>query len=195
MKNKKNEKRRYFSKEKALEMINECGLEIFQAYRDGLERFNEEIQQTNPMCRTRLESTLLNAKMAESFMKHFPDNWIRGKYGRLLFNWGCLTMVIKKLNTKDKPYNIPTVLSETITTQSQASLFDGDDDAKENALLIFGYTKNRYGELVNPRIVLYDGYPRWTIYNEDLIKNPAITQKVEEPVVTLKGAKENKKAE
>jgi uncharacterized lipoprotein NlpE involved in copper resistance len=68
MKNKKNEKRRYFSKEKALEMINECGLEIFQAYRDGLERFNEEIQQTNPMCRTRLESTLLNAKMAESFM-------------------------------------------------------------------------------------------------------------------------------
>lgn len=189
------EKRCYFPKEIALEMLKDCGLELFQAFREGLERFNEEIQQTSTECRTRLEATLLNAKMLDSFIKHFPNNWVRGKYGRILFNWGKITLIIKKLNTKDKPYNIPTTLASSITEQYQASLFNGDEAAKENALLIFGYTKNHLGEYVNPRIVLYDGYSRWVIHNEDLVKNPSVVQEIEQPIITLKGVNINRKAE
>ena len=188
------EKRYYFPKEIALEMLKGCGLEFFQAFREGLERFNKEIQQTSTECRTRLEATLLNAKMLDSFIKHFPYNWVRGKYGRILFNWGKITLIIKKLNTKDKPYNIPTALANSIVEQYQASLFDGDEAAKENALLIFGYTKNQQGGYVNPRIVLYDGYSRWVIHNEDLIKNPSVVQEIEQPVITLKGTNINRKA-
>lgn len=140
---------------------------------------------TIPEARTRLVGALLNAKMTESFILTFPENWSKGKYGRIIFRWNGVLMLIKKLNKNDKPSYIPTILSDSIVNQYQQSLFPGDE-GKEEPILIFGYTKDSLGQLVNPRIVLYDGGVQWTAYMEDGVNMPNTNTGTQKIVVRLK---------
>ena len=102
-------------------------------------------------------------------------------------------MLIKKLNKNSKPSYIPTILSDAITTQMQAPLFDSDE-AKEDAILLFGYTKNSHGELLNPRIVYYDNEVKWIADLDDVRTKPA-AERTAEPVVRLRQENVNRKAE
>lgn len=191
------EKRRRISKKDALEVLNDNFQELFVAYYDGLEHYNEIIVMLRPEVRVRIDSGILNACIAQSFMEHFPDRWTVGKYGRIIFRWEGISMLIKKLNKNSKPSYIPTILSDAITTQQQVSLFDCDE-AKEDAVLLFGYTKNHQGELLDPRIVYYDSEVKWIADLGDVVTKPA-TQPVEgtteKPVVRLRQENVNKKAE
>lgn len=135
------EKRRRISKKDALEVLKDNFQELFVAYNNGLEHYNVVIQELRPEVRVRIDSGILNACIAQSFMEHFPDKWTLGKYGRIIFRWEGISMLIKKLNKNSKPSYIPTMLSDAITTQQQVSLFDCEE-AKEDAILLFGYTKN-----------------------------------------------------
>lgn len=92
-----------------------------------------------------------------------------------------------------KPSYIPTMLSDAITTQQQVSLFDCEE-AKEDAILLFGYTKNGQGELLNPRIVYYDNEVKWIADLDDVVTKPA-EQPTDEPKVRLRQENINKKAE
>lgn len=183
------EKRRRISKKDALEVLNDNFQELFVAYHDGLEHYNVVIQELRPEVRVRIDSGILNACRAQSFMEHFPDKWTVGKYGRIIFRWEGISMLIKKLNKNSKPSYIPTILSDAITTQQQISLFDCDE-AKEDAILLFGYTKNSHGELLNPRIVYYDSEVKWIADLDDVVTKP-----VAEPMVRLRQENINKKAE
>lgn len=187
------EKRKRIDKEEALSLLKEYQQELFQAYCDGIERYNIEINQTIPEARVRLNSVLLNAKLTESFILHFPDRWTAGKYGRIIFRWDGLSMLIKKLNKNGKPSYIPTLLSDSIVNQLQQPLFE-DDAFKEDAILIFGYTKDKDGQIVNPRIVYYDNAPLWIIDKNDLISKPASKGVLTEDVdVKLKEQKDQKR--
>lgn len=187
------EKRKRIDKEEALSLLKEYQQELFQAYWDGIERYNIEINQTIPEARVRLNSVLLNAKLTESFILHFPDRWTAGKYGRIIFRWDGLSMLIKKLNKNGKPSYIPTLLSDSIINQLQQPLFE-DDAFKEDAILIFGYTKDKDGQIVNPRIVYYDNAPLWIIDKNDLISKPASKGVLTEDVdVKLKEQKDQKR--
>lgn len=187
------EKRKRIDKEEALSLLKEYQQELFQAYWDGIERYNIEINQTIPEARVRLNSVLLNAKLTESFILHFPDRWTAGKYGRIIFRWDGLSMLIKKLNKNGKPSYIPTLLSDSIVNQLQQPLFE-DDAFKEDAILIFGYTKDKDGQIVNPRIVYYDNAPLWIIDKNDLISKPASKGVLTEDVdVKLKEQKDQKR--
>lgn len=187
------EKRKRIDKEEALSLLKEYQQELFQAYWDGIERYNIEINQTIPEARVRLNSVLLNAKLTESFILHFPDRWTAGKYGRIIFRWDGLSMLIKKLNKNGKPSYIPTLLSDSIVNQLQQPLFE-DDAFKEDAILIFGYTKDKDGQIVNPRIVYYDNAPLWIIDKNDLISKPASKGILTEDVdVKLKEQKDQKR--
>lgn len=187
------EKRKRIDKEEALSLLKEYQQELFQAYWDGIERYNIEINQTIPEARVRLNSVLLNAKLTESFILHFPDRWTAGKYGRIIFRWDGLSMLIKKLNKNGKPSYIPTLLSDSIVNQLQQPLFE-DDAFKEDAILIFGYTKDKDGQIVNPRIVYYDNAPLWMIDKNDLISKPASKGVLTEDVdVKLKEQKDQKR--
>ncbi len=187
------EKRRRISKKDALEVLNKNFQELFVAYYDGLEHYNVVIQELRPEVRVRIDSGILNACIAQSFMEHFPDKWTLGKYGRIIFRWEGISMLIKKLNKNSKPSYIPTILSDAITTQQQIPLFDCDE-AKEDAILLFGYTKNSHGELLNPRIVYYDNEVKWIADLDDVVTKPA-EQATEMPTVRLRQENINKKAE
>lgn len=183
--NKNFEKRKRISKKEALELLKDCYEDIFKAYYNGLANYNEEVNMTIPEARTRLVGPLLNAKMTESFILAFPENWSKGKYGRIIFRWNGVLILIKKLNKNDKPSYIPTILSDTIVNQYQLPLFP-DDEGKEEPILIFGYTKDSYGQLIDPRIVLYDDGVQWTAYMEDGVKMPKADTGTQEIVVRLK---------
>jgi len=187
------EKRRRISKKDALEVLNDNFQELFVAYNDGLEHYNVVIQELRPEVRVRIDSGILNACIAQSFMEHFPDKWTLGKYGRIIFRWEGISMLIKKLNKNSKPSYIPTMLSDAITTQKQVSLFDCEE-AKEDAILLFGYTKNSHGELLNPRIVYYDSEVKWIADLDDVVTKP-VAQPAERPKVRLRQENINKKAE
>lgn len=187
------EKRRRISKKDALEVLNDNFQELFVAYNDGLEHYNIVIQELRPEVRVRIDSGILNACIAQSFMEHFPDKWTLGKYGRIIFRWEGISMLIKKLNKNSKPSYIPTMLSDAITTQQQVSLFNCGE-AKEDAILLFGYTKNSHGELLNPRIVYYDSEVKWIADLDDVVTKP-VTEPTAEPMVRLRQENINKKAE
>lgn len=187
------EKRRRISKEDALKVMSEHMQELFIAYEDGLRHYNQVIMGLRPEVLVRISSGVLNACIAQAFMEHFPDRWVKGKYGRIIFRWESISLLIKKLNKNSKPSYIPTILSDAITNQRQDSLFDCDE-AKEDAVLIFGYTKNNHGELVNPRIVLYDGEAKWIVTIDDITTKP-VEKPAAEPVVRLKQEEKARKAE
>lgn len=178
-------KRKRITKKEALELLKDCYEDIFKAYYAGLANYNEEVNMTIPEARTRLVGPLLNAKITESFILTFPENWNKGKYGRIIFRWNGVLMLIKKLNKNDKPSYIPTILSDSIVNQYQLPLFQGDE-GKEEPILIFGYTKDGFGQLVNPRIVLYDDGVQWTAYMEDGVNVPVANTDTQEIVVRLK---------
>ena len=187
------EKRRRISKEDALEVMKENFQELFIAYNDGLEHYNQIIMELRPEVRVRVDSGILNACIAQSFMEQFPERWTQGKYGRIIFRWEKISLMIKKLNKNSKPSYIPTILSEAITNQRQVPLFDCEE-AKEDAVLFFGYTKNSHGELLNPRLVFYDDEVKWIANLDDITTKP-VEEPATKPVVRLKQEKINKKAE
>ena len=190
------EKRRRISKKDALEVLKDNFQELFVAYNNGLEHYNVVIQELRPEVRVRIDSGILNACIAQSFMEHFPDEWTLGKYGRIIFRWEGISMLIKKLNKNSKPSYIPTMLSDAITTQQQVSLFDCEE-AKEDAILLFGYTKNSHGELLSPRIVYYDNEVKWIADLDDVVTKPVAQplEETEKPAVRLRQENVNKKAE
>ena len=185
------EKRKRISKDDALLVLKSYHHGLMEAYYEAIGRYNIEIQQTIPEARTRLNSALLNAKLTESFIIHFPDNWKKGKYGRIIFRWENIQMLIKKLNRNNRPSYIPTLLSDSIINQLQSSLFS-DDDAKEEPILIFGYTKNRDGQLINPRIVYFNGDVRWVIDSNDIITQSTLHDEPKEIDVKLKEERKKK---
>lgn len=186
------EKRKRIDKESALKLLNDHIRDIFSAYNNAVDKFNVEINQTDPVARTRLWAVLLNAKLTESFIHQFPENWKKGKYGRVIFRWEEVQLLIKKLNKNSKPSYIPTILSDSIINQEQQSLFD-DDSAKEEPILIFGYTKDSLGQIINPRIVYYNGKVEWVIDQEEFALRTAGKASTEEINVSLKQKEQGEK--
>lgn len=189
----KNEKRKRIDKESALKLLNDHIRDIFSAYNNAVDKFNEEINQTIPEARTRLWAVLLNAKLTESFIRKFPENWKRGKYGRVIFRWEEVQLLIKKLNKNSKPSYIPTILSDSIINQEQQSLFSDDEDSKEEPILIFGYTKDALGQIINPRIVYFNGKVEWVIDQEEFALRYTGKVSTEEINVSLKQKEQGEK--
>lgn len=187
-------KRKIISKKDMLDVLKESYQQLFAAYYEGLARYNEDIQTFIPEARVRLEAALLNSRLTESFIKHFPDRWWQGRYGRIIFRWNGVSLIIKKLKANSSPSYIPTRLSDGIINQQQLPLFSSKEDGIDDSILLFGYTKDRLGQLVNPRIVLYDGGVQWIADAED-IKTRQVAQPIAKVEVRLKKKENNRKAE
>lgn len=187
------EKRKRIDKESALNLLNDHIRDIFVAYYNAVDRFNSEINQTMPEARTRLWAVLLNAKLTESFIQQFPENWKKGKYGRVIFRWEEVQLLIKKLNKNSKPSYIPTLLSDSIINQEQKSLFVSDDASKEEPVLIFGYTKDSFGQITNPRIVYFNGVVEWVINQDECALHTTFKGSSEEINVSLRDKEQEKR--
>ena len=164
---------------------------IFRSFVEAIVKYNAEIEQTDFVARVRLESALLNAKLIESFTRNFPDNYRKGKYGRIIFRFDGCQMIIKKLSSSNKPAYIPTILSESILNQGVLPLFN--DDFSLEPILIFGFTKDKYGCISNPRIVYYDGEPQWEINESDTLTFFKLSEQTETKIEVKIKTKERKK--
>lgn len=188
--------RRTISLEEALEGLRDAAQTMFAAYEEGLRHFNRVISLfETPEARTnRLEAGVMHSCLVEAFVKAFPDYVVPNtKYGRFILRIAETQIIIKRINEAGKPSYVPTILSDKILTQSSASLFDDEDEAaKAEPVLIFGYTRNKVGEFVDPRIVYFKGSPIWVIAADDVMAKVAPvtgTARTERIVVRTKGDK------
>jgi len=161
-----------------LASLNECKIDLatelpimFKAFQNAVTLYEKEITLTPPESRARaFEASLLNSKMIQSIQTFFPNNWKFGKYKRFLLNVQGYTVLFKKLNNKDMPMNITTSHSDAIMNQYQTSLFN-NHSFSINPILFFGYKKDKFGNIQNPKLVYIDeDQVKWTIDNY-FIKN------------------------
>lgn len=158
-------------KRKRIISAKECEIELgsilsrlFEAYEDAVKQYNKEIVLTSPAARMRgFEAHLLNVKIVQSIQKYFSSDWKTGKYGRFMLYVKGYIILFKKLNKNDMPMNIRTKMTDSIENQLQGRLFQDDEDPAA-PILFFGYKKNQFGELVDPKLVYIDeNKVKWAI--------------------------------
>ena len=194
----RNYKRRLASeKECKIDLNKELPI-LFKSFSYALSLYEKEIIQTPPESRARaFEASLLNSKMIQSIQKHFPENWRFGKYKRFILSVEGYTVLFKKLNSKDKPMNIKTLHNSAISNQRQMSLFSNEEEVV-NPILIFGYRKDRVGNIFDPKLVYIDEEKvRWTITADAVEKVKEVkvlaTTTIEKATPTLKESKKDKR--
>lgn len=193
-------------KRKRIISAKECEIELgsiltklFEAYEDAVKQYNKEIVLTPPEARMRgFEAHLLNVKIVQSIQKYFCRDWKTGKYGRFMLYVKGYIILFKKLDKNDMPMNIRTKMTDSIGNQLQGRLFQ-DDEAPTAPILFFGYKKNQFGELVDPKLVYIDeNKVKWAINKpatEGLKPTVVLKPSVPAASVSLKGANKAKTAE
>ena len=161
---KKNQKRRIVSKKECLHDLKDELQIMFEAFREAIKLYEQEVVLTPPESRVKgFEASLLNSKMTQCIQKHFPSNWKFGKYRRFVLRVKGFNVLFKKLNNKNMPMNVRTVLVDAIANQLQLSLFD-DYPEVIDPIVFFGYQKDKAGGIMNPKVVYIDeNQVRWEI--------------------------------
>lgn len=188
------QKRNPYTREKGLQTLKDVLIDIFTSYSEGVEKYNEDIQGKYPDMMCRLDPMLLNYHISASMRKKFPSQFRIGKYGRLIFRWEGVQMIVKKVDKNGKPSYVKTKISDTITNQLQFELFK-DESGIEEPILIFGYTKDSLGCVVNPRIIFYDDGVKWQILESDLNTTPISKDVSEDIEISVKVVAQQKQAE
>ena len=177
------QKENYFDKRRILKDSGECLFDLkdsskmlFEAFYKAVSLYEEEIVLTPPNARCRgHEAVLLNSKIIQCVMEMFPDNSKFGRYKRFIVRLKGYIFFFKKLDNKNLPMNIKTIHSSLLENQQQGKLFDSSDDGAE-PILYFGYNKNRFGEIINPKLVYIDeGKLKWQITEKDIEEDNKIT--------------------
>lgn len=142
---------------------------IFAAFEEACEKYEKEIRMTPPQSRARgFEASLLNSKMIQSIQNHFEESWKFGKYKRFILRVNGYQILFKKLNSKNLPMNIKTVNSQAISNQLSLPLF-GNTTYVEEPILFFGYRKDKFGIINNPKLVYVDDSKvRWIITSDNV---------------------------
>ena len=162
-------KRKIISKDECLHDLESQLQTMFQAFSEAVELFEQEIVLTPLASRAKnFEASLLNSKMMQCIQKYFPDNWRFGKYRRFILRVKGYNVLFKKLNGKDMPMNVKTFLSDAIANQLQYSLFN-DSNEVIDPIVFFGYRKDRFGNIISPKLVYIDeNHVKWIIDSNDI---------------------------
>lgn len=149
----------------------------FNAFHKAAIDFEREIEQTPKEARARgFEASLLNSKVLHRIQEEFPDKWKFGKYGRFILRVNGYNMLIKKLNNKDMPMNIKTKNSEAISNQLSFPLFD--DFNMADPIIYFGYKKDKFGNVFDPKLVYIDeGNVCWTMTEDQILSKSEVVIK------------------
>lgn len=149
--------------------LREHLIKLFEAFWNAVRNYEREIVFTPYSARCRgMEASYLNSKIIQSMQDAFSGDWKFGKYKRFILRLKGYIMFFKKLNSNDMPMNIPTKYSSSLQNQERGKLFDEYDDGSE-PIVFFGYNKNRFGEIINPKLVYIDeDKVRFTITENDI---------------------------
>lgn len=134
----------------------------FLAFREAVLLYLDEVNQTPVQNRARgFAANLFNSKMLQCLDNYFPDEHVKGKYGRhVFFIEGCV-LLIKKLNRYDYPMCLKTKSVTGINNQESRDLF-GDLDDEMAPIIFFGYKTTDFGQIVDPKFVyIDDGKVQW----------------------------------
>ncbi|NDV47455.1 hypothetical protein D0T49_10395 [Paludibacter sp. 221] len=167
---------------------------LFESFWGAVCNYEKEVVQTPIEARCRgFEASLLNSKILQSVQSNFKEGWKFGKYKRFMLRINSYIVFFKKLNNKDMPMNIQTRFSSSLQNQEQGKLFDISDDGTE-PILFFGYNKDRFGNICNPKLVYIDeGKVSWTITESDIErKNISLVSQVKDTPLSVR---QNKKRE
>ncbi|WP_432411389.1 hypothetical protein [Rasiella sp. SM2506] len=169
-----------------IDLKNELLL-IFSAFYGALKNYEREIVQTPPESRARgFEASLLNSKMIQSIQEHFPENWKFGKYKRFTLRINGYIILFKKFNQKGLPMNIKTKSVTAISQQLSIPLFD-DSTYVAEPILFFGYSKDKFGNIVNPKLVYIDeDQIKWEISRDNISATKTLSIPKEEKVAMPK---------
>lgn len=150
-----------------LDLKNELPL-LFDAFHKAVIDYEREVVLTPKQARARgLEASLLNSKVLFRVQQNFPDNWKFGKYKRFVLRINGYNILIKKLTSSNMPMNVKTINSEAINNQLTLPLFDAYDVAEP--ILYFGYKKDRWGNIMDPKLVYIDeNFVKWTMTESQL---------------------------
>tara|TARA_Y100000815_G_C13253039_1_gene466316 strand:- start:177 stop:848 length:672 start_codon:yes stop_codon:yes gene_type:complete len=178
------------------DLKNELPL-LFQTFKYAYELYESEILNTPPLARARgFEASLLNSKMIQAVQKYFPDKWVFGKYKRFTLRTKGYIILFKKLNQKNRPMNIKTNSVNAISNQISLPLFN-EDSYIEEPILFFGYKRDRFGNISEPKLVYLDeDKVRWAITSKDIEDNNYIIntpRKVQPASPQLKKGKDSDK--
>lgn len=129
---------------------------LFEAFSKAQQAYETELKQTPPQARARgFEASLLNSKMIQSIQDTFPDYWKFGKYKRFTLRVNGYTVLFKKFDKKGLPMNIQTNSVAAISNQLSLSLFGDSMDVFE-PILFFGYQKDKFGVVKDPKLIYID---------------------------------------
>lgn len=162
-------KRKLISKKECLHDLESELQTMFRAFSEATQLYEQEIVSTPPVSRAKnFEASLLNSKMMQCIQKYFPVNWKFGKYKRFILRVNGYNVLFKKLNGKDMPMNVKTVLSDAIANQLQYSLFN-DSPEVADPIVFFGYRKDKLGNITSPKLVYIDeNHVNWEIDGADI---------------------------
>lgn len=169
-------KKKELHNKRRLASFKECKIDInyevkvlFKVWEKAKKLYDQQIIQTPPEARPKgFEAQLLNAKIIECVQKVFPLYWRFGKYKRFMLRVNGYIILFKKLNNSDMPMNIKTINVSNISNQLSLPLFNGDHSVEE-PILFFGYKKDKFGSLIDPKIVYIDeGKVKWAIERNDI---------------------------
>ena len=143
---------------------------LFNLYKEACSLYEKEIVKTPPDARLRgFEARLMNIKLVQCVQKYFPSNWKIGKHGRFILRINGYIVLFKKLNRNNMPMHIDSKVYQAIENQMQGTLFARNDDFFE-PILFFGYQKDKFGELKDPKLVYIDEFKvKWEITSNDVI--------------------------
>ncbi|PXZ44930.1 hypothetical protein DMB45_00330 [Sanguibacteroides justesenii] len=186
---KNNFKRKVISKKECLHDLESQLQTMFKAFSEAVKLFEQEIIITPIASRAKnFEASYLNSKMMQCIQKYFPANWKFGKYKRFILRINGYNVLFKKLNSKDMPMNVKTVLSDAIANQLQYSLFN-DSPEVADPIVFFGYRKDKFGNIISPKLVYIDeNHVKWVIDSADIEAQNIIpiTQKNSESLLKIK---------
>lgn len=164
-------KRRIISAKECKHDLEQHLVLLFKSVSQGIDNYNQILSLFPVESRVRaLEANILNSKIVEAIQLNFPENWKFGKYKRFILRVNCYNIFFKKLTNKDMPMNVKTRHVEAIENQYQSNLFDDPSfsDVIE-PIVFFGYKKDKWGAIIDPKLVYIDeGQVQWTISESDI---------------------------
>ena len=159
--------------------LNDILGDLFAAFHKAVKTFNSEVANTPVEYRARcMEATLFNSKLLQCLGETFGADLKRGKYSRRFLYQNGYIILLKKLDGNGMPMNIKTKLSSSIANQQEGNLFNTEEDGT-SPILFFGYSKTKFGEIRNPRLVYVDEEKVKWVITEDMI----VEKKLDNPEV------------
>lgn len=184
-------KRRIISSDECkLDLKNDLP-KLFYALENAVTLFEKEIAQTPPTARVRLEAALMNSKIIQCIQRDFQDQWTFAKYRRFVLRTKGYNILFKKLNKNNMPMNIKTNNNQAIMNQAQSPTLFDDPCSLVEPIVYFGYKVDKFGTVIDPKLVyIDDGKISWEIAKDDIdniiVKNNYVTEEKKAPKLKSK---------